>query len=499
MTFPSRILDLHTHLFNARYIPLASVIANAMDRDHSPLSDRVAALLEELTGSSYAEPELSAPPADAAAQQERLLETIWNITHHELLAATGSLDAIGGNPAGLHALAIGQGATGVLGVSRLVSVIAELSQVDYAAEGWPGDAPATLATHPQLAMPMQLNDFLPWARDVVKKALKAVIALMDPEAWGHPENYLEFFLTMLKSEQGMVDKLFAGYGSGLPPLQVVHFMMDMQMAYAGEKAPRYPFHPLQLENMQLMQRANPGRVFGFSAFDPRREAWRELAIDALARGFLGFKFYPAMGYTPTGNPALLQSRIDEFFDFCVERDVPIFMHCTPQGFQTRHKLGWNADPQLWRSVLANGRWSTLRLCFGHAGGGRMKNQGMKSPGWMADSDAEWKDPNNFARVVAELCVAYPNVYCEMGYLTEVFKPQLLEAFLNNIERARAIGGKYDFLDKVAYGTDWHMPDMVDNTRKYLDAFLAIMDRAAYRDHREAFFWKNAYRYLKLPE
>ena len=41
--------------------------------------------------------------------------------------------------------------------------------------------------------------------------------------------------------------------------------------------------------------------------------------------------------------------------------------------------------------------------------------------------------------------------------------------------ARQNGRPHDFLDKVAYGSDWHMPSMVDNTARYLDVFVDIMN------------------------
>lgn len=274
------------------------------------------------------------------------------------------------------------------------------------------------------------------------------------------------------------------------------------MAYAMHKPPYYSFHPVQVDRMQTLQRANPSRVFGFSAFDPRREDWRMRAEESLAKGFLGFKFYPAMGYKPTGNDPDIQARVDAFFDFCVEREAAIFVHCTPQGFQTRLKQGANAHPKLWREVLGNDRWSSLRLCLGHAGGGRMENGSLKSPGWMAETDKEWADTDNFARIVAELCSTHLNVYCEFGYITALFEDDKREIFVANIERARRSAKEgnlpYDLLDKMAYGSDWHMPDMVDNTRKYLDVFLEIMNRETYKSYLDQFFWKNAYRFLKLP-
>ena len=89
------------------------------------------------------------------------------------------------------------------------------------------------------------------------------------------------------------------------------------------------------------------------------------------------------------------------------------------------------------------------------------------------------DADNFARIVADLCATYPNVYCELGYITELLDdPTARELLVANIERARAEAERppHDFLDKVAYGSDWHMPSMVDNTARYLDVFVDIMNR-----------------------
>jgi hypothetical protein len=507
MNFPVRILDLHTHLFNARYVPLASIIANAMGKDESQLANHVARLLEALTGSSYPEPKpLMAPKfQDEAALDEYRIEQIWNITNHELLAAIGSLDSMNMGVTALKGESLAAPTFGLLRSSELMSIIDDLSKVDYAAEGWAGTLPATYVSvvlYESLDAPLLFGDFIDWAKGVVKKALRVVTLLMDPTAWGEAENYLEFFLTMLKSEEAMLAKVFSGYGQHLPPLQIAHYMMDMQMAYVGHKTPYYPFHPVQVSRMQALQRMNPARVFGFSAFDPRRDDWLTRAEDSLSKGFIGFKFYPAMGYKPTGNNSDIQARIDAFFDFCVARDAAIFVHCTPQGFQTRHKQGRYAHPKYWKEVLANNRWNTLRLCLGHAGGGRMQNGDLKSPGWMAESDTEWKDPDNFARIVADLCVTYPNVYCEIGYITELFEDEKLEIFVANIERARKAANEsncpYELLDKMAYGSDWHMPHMVDNTRKYFNIFLKIMNLDTYRSHIDRFFWQNAYQLLRLP-
>lgn len=503
---PDRILDLHTHLFNARYVPLASLIANAMNKDESRLAHHIARLLEELTGSDYSQPESSeARSLEGEALDDYRLDQIWNITSYELLADTMSRDGMDKGVSTLMGESLSAPPFRLLRSSKLMGIIEDLSKIDYAAEGWTGELPLAysyVGPHMSPDASFLFVDFLGWAKSIVKKALWVVTKLMDPKAWGKAENYIEFFLTMLKSEVKMLKKVFASYGNGLPALQISHYLMDMQMAYKYEKPPYYPFHPDQLIRMQKLQNDNPNSIFGFSAFDPRRHDWRKCAQDSLDKGFIGFKFYPAMGYKPAGSASHIQARIDAFFDFCVEQKAPIFAHCTPEGFQTRLKEGENAHPKYWREVLENSRWSELRLCLGHAGGGRMENKDLKSPGWMAKSIEEWEDINNFARIVTDLCVTYPHVYCEIGYITELIKDDNTEIFVANIERARKVASEesrpFDLLDKMAYGSDWHMPDMVDNTRKYLDVFLGIMNRKEYRSHLNGFFWKNAYRFLNLP-
>jgi len=135
MTLPARIFDLHTHLFNARYIPLASIIANAMGKDESNLANHVARLLEELTESSYPEPE---PPEshDEESLDEYRLERIWNVTRHELLGTTGSLDAMDKGLNNLMSRPLSAPAFHLLHSSGLMKAIKSLSEVDYVAEGW---------------------------------------------------------------------------------------------------------------------------------------------------------------------------------------------------------------------------------------------------------------------------------------------------------------------------------------------------------------------------
>lgn len=498
---PSRILDLHTHVFNARSLPLQSIIADAMKKDSSVLATLVAHLLYFLTGSSYESAVFVSLQRRAAEVSDEdtdtYIDAIWAITERELIATTQSETLVKGGPVAMVALDPNSLAAKRMEASELMALIRELDEVDYLAEGWvpdeadPGDDPGVLK-------PASVADglALPRAERTVKRAFRRLNKLMDSQAWGRYTNYIEFFFTLLSSERRMLERLIDGYGSGLPPLRFVHFMMDMQLAYPTEKPPYYAPFPEQMQRMQQLQRDSQGVLLGFWAFDPRRRQWRAWAEQALAKGFMGFKFYPAMGYRPDGDTQYAEV-IEAFYQFCVDRDAPIFAHCTPEGFQTRRQEGHFANPRYWEAVLE--RWPRLRLCLGHAGGGKAGKGEQSSHGWDAISDAEWAHPNNYARRVVALCKRYPNVYCEVGHLAELLGEAGRQRFLDNLARAKIMPGEYEFLHKLAYGTDWHMHTMINSTRRFLEGFLSMFDSPLLAPYADHFFWKNGYTYLKLPE
>jgi len=477
LPMPTRIIDLHTHLFNARYVPLANIIANTMGKDESLLATWVAKLLVRLTGSSYPE----ARSAQIFGLPSNLVDDataeILNTLEFELRGTTRVHRALWDAKAEVQEKAAIQ-----------AIFDSDLYQIVDMLDGLVPDAQSTKKFS-------DVSDVVVWARGVVRRAIEKTAGEMLVDAWGQGEDYIEFFHTMLQSEERLVAKVFAGYGSELPPLTISHYMMDMELAYEKPQSPYYAFWPVQLDRMQTLQRRHPGRVISFAAFDPRRKNWKEIATCAKQRGFVGFKFYPALGYRASGSP-VHQDRIDEFFEHCIAENMAVFTHCTPVGFQTRKKEGWNAHPKHWADALA--KHPKLRLCFGHAGGGDASNGSHHSFGWMAKSPDQWCEADNFARIVAELCVNYENVYCEIGYINQILANGGKKVFIANLERARAKKGTYDFMTKLAYGSDWHMPSMVDNTREYLGAYLDIFRRTEYRQFMEQFFWINARTYLKLP-
>lgn len=492
---PNEILDLHTHLFNARYLPLGRIIADRMGKDESKLADLVAALLWQVTGStSRLITEETTTEQLAAKDTESYIDLIWGVTEFELVAlAPTEL------PKNKNFTQKDWRATAVI-ESTLATIIDALDEIVYADEGVGSEEltliDGTLLTKQKFATNSMSLKFNLWEKSV-KRALRALSKLCKNIEGGG--DFIEFLWTMLHSEETLLKKLTNSYGKYKTKMRFVHYMMDMEKAYKQPAEVYYPFFPRQLEEMANLKRSHTGKIVGFSAFDPRRKNWKDIADASLASGFSGFKFYPAMGYLPFGDKQpYVQDRINDFFQYCIERNKPIFVHCTPIGFETKEHYGLNTHPKHWASVLQ--AFPELRLCFGHAGGGKAERKSASGKktyyGWAAQTKAQWDDPDNFARIVASLCTQYKNVYCEVAYITELLEGEKwITYFIANLEKARDKNSTYDLMHKMAYGSDWDMPSMVDNTLAYLEIFLDIFNRPEYAPYRERFFSETAYEFL----
>lgn len=509
MDIPSRVVDLHTHLFNARYIPISGVIARAMNKDDSILARVTAKLIWALTGSDYVDfdREVRLARVSDAGKDEHYINAIWRVTQLELLK-----DAFPPGEKFIQSslasdIPFSPGQLDTIRQSSIVAIINELDSVDIDTDSYKRDIGEDPLNKLVLAdASVYKKDFLPRYEGIVKSRLSAIAKFIKDRVVGEAENIFEFIHTMLLSEEKVVRKIMDMYGSDIN-LQILHLMMDMEKGYKAGKPhkPKYDFFPTQMHNMELLQSAHPGKIFGFSAFDPRNPDWIERFEQATRdnkKYFRGFKFYPAMGFKPSGNEESIQKIIDAFYDLCIEHDVAVFTHCTPVGFEAFDGWGLNANPLFWEEVLKER--PTLRLCLGHAGGGKMEinpNRPHNEPakfswGWEATDATQW-EKDNYANVVARLCKTYENVYCETGnYLWMLTAPDGPKNFLGNLKRVVNEKLNYNFMDKLCYGTDWHMPDMVDNARHYFDKFLLVTKDPLFEGHRDKFFWKNAYAFLR---
>ncbi len=335
------------------------------------------------------------------------------------------------------------------------------------------------------------------------------------------------FLSMLMLADGLMPAWYRlQHGLTGRPSYMISHMMDLAPVYNQREG----VMPIELQTRRtasLAARSGNGMAY-FAAYNPYRDHWPDaepgralrLVREAVERhGAMGVKVYPPSGYRPMGNDIppkpstlftsapgeqwearyaglgdrpneALDARLAALLDFCVERDLPVFVHCNTGEFEARAGYGVHAaDPVYWARFLAStperGR---LRLCFGHAGGESF---------WFGGGELD-----HWGRLVVDLCRMYPRVYCEIGIHDEIRTTRSRAALLRTLIREFNVpvseAKPYRLQDKLMFGTDWFMPISMTG-REYLEGFEHVFLHPAMRPHYRAFFCGNALSYLNAAE
>lgn len=474
-----KVIDMHTHVFNARDLPLTGVL-NAFGAPRA-----VAAVVAEIIL-------VSMPDDEGAPKLEVSIDKVENPTIAELADSQRSilLDYLGRQRE--EAL---RAAAAYLKVKADVAILAET----IARIGFPADD--------HLAGPV-----------LIQKLTKAA------ELGEALKGYVRFIGIMIREHGEIVATLKASY----PQSDLfVHHMMDMAAAY--DDRPAVPFTD-QVRAMQKLDAAFPGKLLHFTAFDPfhRGTALRRVQDAIKSFGAVGMKIYPPSGYRAAENSAYkfppkpgwtdiwarqrwnsrydgwmgndLDNTLQGAFEWAAKNSIPLFTHCSPKGFEAAKDYGLMGDPFFWASALARDKNAGLRLCFGHSGGeaywfsdpAKDSNQKGKPPG----------DPWQFGNQVVELCLTYPNVYCEVGYLDGIQdqkKAAVLVQRLKTIVNQRSKDGSWCFGDKIMYGTDWHMIYKEPNYKEYLKAWDEVIKKVDGGKWRQSLFAGNAKKFLRLED
>ena len=85
------------------------------------------------------------------------------------------------------------------------------------------------------------------------------------------------------------------------------------------------------------------------------------------------------------------------------------------------------------------------------------------------------------------------MYCELAHLDEILDSQESREIL----KARLIESFKDknLKTKIMYGSDWHMPLMINDTDNYLQIFLKFFQESDLVEFINEFFWLNAKAFL----
>lgn len=436
---PTQVVDMHVHLFNANFLPLEGVFKKWVS---GSIAEAVAFIL------------------------------LRNVDRC----------AAGSSPVGLQSAALQFGALAESSEESTIAQLYEQTPEDTfddarVRRGLVTASPATLID------PAALRTDTPARReaftDMFEQFAEGRPREMFPERGG--------FLNWVKLMTWCEEKILAAYQHYYPADLFVAHMMDMENYYKPSK-PAYAFPDEQLRRMAALKKIAGSRMLFFTAFDPARDNWREILETSIAQGCAGVKFYPPSGYGPADpDTKKIDPRTRAFFEFCVEKDLPIFTHCTTSGFEARKDNGLRyANPKLWRIVLedADTRFRRLRICFGHAGG---------EDGWFGPSAAAAP----FSKEVIALCKGFENVYCEVAYFAQVLSGAGRTAFQTVLGKVLEPGGTYDFADKIMYGSDWHMIHKLKDQQSYLKSWQQVFADAKWDGLRERFFSGNARRFLKV--
>ncbi|MBI1841607.1 MAG: amidohydrolase family protein [Verrucomicrobia bacterium] len=523
------IVDIHTHTFNAYFLPLENIILGR--RDALPpltwlLSDRGARELahsilaiadeNELSGGNAGVRRRSAQdPKVAAAESAQRAADHYNLEHPEENRTRRQMQN-----ASAHKL--------------VENALARRARLQSARRLGPGQ--------------------LLWLR-----VLRSLMRHADRDPDDSLAAFGEFVERLTLPEEKLVTQFQKDHG--VTNIFMVSHMMDM--------GPTYNQHPdpfslmdvqQQIHHMRAQQTSANGAMAYFVAFSPYRNHWearatngRALSVvtNALMRSHaLGVKVYPPAGYRPAHNEipkrpfalftsqprkqwearymnhgkrldgAELDAEMLEMLTWCARNDIPVFAHCNSGEFQARSGYGERmADPQWWRELLetrsaAYPELLNLRLCLGHAGGPnywfRERHRTVNAPDGtpahgagllLGSKKAIHPDPFWGSNVV-HLCTRYTNVYCEVGILDELTgkrseRDHFEERFSALLKRDGTPDHPLPFADKILYGSDWFMPlSHAQDRSSYLASYQELLKKQG-NERYVKFFLANAIRFLNV--
>lgn len=514
---PDYLVDIHTHTFNANYLPLPEIVqARANSRVLRYLGRVLARALQQATDVPYGfgQDEVilkaEAPRSNVATRLQELIDEDAVDTNAAFSRSSGQQSVqsfiIGSDePADQESLMswdeLKRDKRFIEGIEYLQEANRRPGRMNRKA------VDAKVAASKFLA---QLLDVVPFfealgTRDVDMPSLYRSDFELGMGALDTPKKVL------MVTQQGDFGAAYGGVGEGKDA--------------SGDAAHRYrDYRTVLLPATSALQERPDQDILFFGSYDPFMDgrSGLQLAYDAVMNyGAMGLKYYPPSGSRATKNeiPPLpckkhkraawrsryeeggrkltnqdLDLRIAEFLDWCVASDLPVFTHSNPGEFEADSCYGYTfTHPEYWRIFLeSNNKRAQLRLCLGHASGPDF---------WFGTTNAK-RPTKSWGPVAALLAMTHENVYLEMGVHDEIMKESQRHHFIAILELLEEIAEREDFpyriSDKILYGSDWFMP--IDRPLPaYLDSYAKAM---ATLDQREGgtrwtqnFFWRNAQRYL----
>lgn len=264
----------------------------------------------------------------------------------------------------------------------------------------------------------------------------------------------------------------------------------------GSKANPYTLLDDQVKLMEYIVKLSEGFVIPIVAYNPMVDVKHaDKSLDrvknaVMERGFVGVKIYPTLGYRPQNvevtsesdvDLKLIQTKLDELYSWCIKEQVPVMAHSNySMGTSDTDKEG--AGPAAWRQLLERKEFENLQVHLGHFGHGSV-----------VDGGKDWT--TGFSDMI--LTMSGNQIYGDLAFWDELWqKPKLQNLLKKNLLRTGSGGA--DVIDRVMYGSDWHMLSRIKNWPYYpssLHQFLVSMKLKS--EHINRFFHLNALRLYRL--
>lgn len=336
MTAPQHpFIDMHTHLFTARYLPLQGVFMG-FTKGHLPrLCRGLAKVINRIT----AESDFGAPQ-ESEALQEELAEAILTRDADAMmrLVSQPMREVLSAIPDGRFALAERSASEQEM-VSALDDLMADLRDNPSGDTGPDGlrelgiarPSADSLFSNPALP-PEELDELIRDAFVALGEALEEADFLhsvahlhldgpfaegsdrglealsLDGSQLGSLRQTLLFIVVMAMSERTRFSLLERDYAKGKPDdghdaEHYVGVLMDMQGPYDSYFADQDLLPPAvlfdaQVRRMSALSAETGGQLISFSAVDPFRPNWKDYVTQAVQDGAQGFKLYCPLGVRP---------------------------------------------------------------------------------------------------------------------------------------------------------------------------------------------------------
>ena len=503
LKYPEKIIDIHSHMFNLKYLPIAGIIVRY---SHGWVPRIIARGFEWLlihnTGESFngAEENFIIKPVYTKEKYNQKLtdymgEDNFSYKIKEIFTF--------GNSEAVRVIE-GMVLVGDVMESKLSEALVEFEKLELDEEPNSGEN--------FLFESLTEDEQIKHRAGLLQRMLNKIIDVMEQGV-----NYIRWFIFMTNSEEDIYKHITKKDENGAE--KYLHMMMDVDHFFNKNKKnlkyESYFDYEKQLENMQKLN-AKHDNLIGFVAFNPARPDSLELVKKAISeKGFKGVKFYPPLGYKPFGDENYT-NEINALMQYCSDNKIPLFTHCNNQGFEAwpgKKHSGYCSHPKYWEMLLE--QYPELILCLGHAGG---------CEGWFSDNkEIDHTNPNDivavdiidssevqeenwnnsYAAMVYKLCVTKPNVYCDASYLDEMinandtFNTEAHDNFKKRLLNLFGTNTPYNFSKKIMYGSDWHMLFQEAKNGIYLNKYIEFFSDDEFDSYRNDFFYKNAQTLLSI--